>query len=275
MKEDLLGPKMSEASGVAAPKASNVKPTQQRKVHMVQSTVRHQNCNFECYLSMSSQEIAELVESRHDNVRRTIETLAGRGVIARPQTEDVQETKGNNRSYTTEVYIFEGDQGRRDSYVVVAQLCPEFTARLVDRWQELEEQAAQPQLPQSMAEALRLAADQAERIEQQERALQEAAPKIAFANQVEVAPDAITVGQAAKTIGTGRNRLFSFLRRHGWVDRRNEPYQAKIEAGLLDVKVRHWEHPEKGLQENITALVTGKGLAKLQRMWDQGKGNAA
>jgi hypothetical protein len=27
---------------------------------------------------------------------------------------------------------------KRDSYVIVAQLCPEFTARLVDRWQELE-----------------------------------------------------------------------------------------------------------------------------------------
>jgi hypothetical protein len=27
---------------------------------------------------------------------------------------------------------------KRDSYIVVAQLCPEFTARLVDRWQELE-----------------------------------------------------------------------------------------------------------------------------------------
>ena len=34
--------------------------------------------------------------------------------------------------------------GRRDSIVVVAQLCPEFTARLVDRWQELEGQVAKP-----------------------------------------------------------------------------------------------------------------------------------
>ncbi|MDY7116621.1 antA/AntB antirepressor family protein [Halomonas sp. SSL-5] len=132
-----------------------------------------------------------------------------------------------------------------------------------------------PQLPQTMAEALRLAADQAERLEQQERALQEAAPKVDFANQVEVAPDAITVGQAAKTIGTGRTRLFSFLRHHGWVNRRNEPYQAKIEAGLMDVKVGHWEHPEKGLQENITALVTGKGLVRLQKLWSQQRRDAA
>jgi len=134
---------------------------------------------------------------------------------------------------------------------------------------------AAPQLPQSMAEALRLAADQAERLERQERALQEAAPKVAFANQVEISHDAITVGQAAKTIGTGRTRLFSFLRHHGWVNRRNEPYQSKIESGLMDVKVGHWEHPEKGLQENITALVTGKGLIRLQKLWEQERGDAA
>ena len=28
---------------------------------------------------------------------------------------------------------------KRDSLVVVAQNCPQFTARIVDRWQELEE----------------------------------------------------------------------------------------------------------------------------------------
>lgn len=134
---------------------------------------------------------------------------------------------------------------------------------------------AQPQLPQTMAEALRLAADQAERIEAQSRALQEAAPKVAFAKAVEFSHDAITVGQAAKVIGTGRTRLFAFLRRHGWVTRRNEPYQAKIDAGLMDSKLSHWEHPEQGLQENITALVTGKGLSKLQQMWKEEREQAA
>lgn len=114
-----------------------------------------------------------------------------------------------------------------------------------------------------------------EKVLEQERALQEAAPKVEFANRVEVAHDAITVGEAAKTIGTGRTRLFAFLRRHGWVNRRNEPYQSKIEAGYLDVKIGKWEHPEQGLQENITTLVTGKGLVKLQKLWNQESGVAA
>ena len=93
---------------------------------------------------MSSQEIADLVGKRHDNVKRTIEALVEQRVIARPQIEDVQEVGGNNRTYTTEVYVFTGEKGKRDSLVVVAQLSPEFTGALVDRWQALEEQAVRP-----------------------------------------------------------------------------------------------------------------------------------
>ncbi len=76
--------------------------------------------------------------------------------------------------------------------------------------------------------------------------------------------DAIPVSKAAKIIGTGRTRLFAFMRKSRWVDRRNEPYQDKIEAGLLDVKLSDWEHPRDGIKESVTALVTGKGLARLQ-----------
>lgn len=87
-------------------------------------------------VTMSSREIADVVESRHDNVRRTIETLAARGVIQLPQTEGVK----NHRGQTVSEYKV----CKRDSYVVVAQLSPEFTARLVDRWHELESRHAEP-----------------------------------------------------------------------------------------------------------------------------------
>lgn len=102
-----------------------------------------------------------------------------------------------------------------------------------------------------------------------EHQLEEEAPRVAFAKQVEVAPDAISVAQAAKIIGTGQRRLFAFLRQIGWITRHNEPYQAKIESGYLDVKLGSWEHPEHGLKQSVTALVTGKGLAKLQKLWSE------
>jgi phage antirepressor YoqD-like protein len=153
-----------------------------------------------------------------------------------------------------------------------------FKKRLVKEFFALREQSAKPDPIQTLNDpaAMRgLLLSYSEKVLEQERALQEAAPKVEFANRVEIAHDAITVGEAAKIIGTGRTRLFAFLRRHGWVNRRNEPYQPKIEAGLMDVKISHWEHPEQGLKENITALVTGKGLVRLQKLWDQESGVAA
>jgi|TARA_R100001039_G_scaffold36926_2_gene34224 phage regulator Rha-like protein len=108
--------------------------------------------------TMSSLEIAELVESRHDAVKRAIERLTNRGVIVQPPLVDVPSEDAMGRSRNTQVYVFEREQGKRDSYVVVAQLSPEVTARLVDRWQELEGQVAKPaQL--SRIEILQIALD--------------------------------------------------------------------------------------------------------------------
>jgi len=88
-------------------------------------------------VTMTSREIAELVEKRHDNVKRTVSELANSGVISYPQIEDGK--KSANGVIET-VYLLE----KRDSFIVVAQLSPAFTARLVDRWQELEAKQAAP-----------------------------------------------------------------------------------------------------------------------------------
>lgn len=109
-------------------------------------------------LTMSSQEIADLVEKRHDNVKRTIETLVERGTIQLPQIEEVK----NHLGQTVEQYVFAGVTGKRDSFVVVAQLSPEFTGALVDRWQALEGLAGKSVVPHDLPGALRLAADLAE-----------------------------------------------------------------------------------------------------------------
>lgn len=68
--------------------------------------------------SITSQEIADLVEKRHDNVKRTIETLVQRGVIRLPQivfTETI-----NNLGFTqkTKEYRFT-QENQRDKYRVV------------------------------------------------------------------------------------------------------------------------------------------------------------
>lgn len=99
------------------------------------------------HISMSSREIAELTGSRHDKVKQSVERLAAKGVIVQPPLGDEPGLDALGRPRTTQTYLFTGSRGKRDAIVVVAQLSPEFTGALVDRWEELERQAAQPQLP--------------------------------------------------------------------------------------------------------------------------------
>lgn len=84
-------------------------------------------------MTMNSREIAELVESRHDDVKRSIERLANKGVFQLPPMAEI-----STATKPVQVYVFSGEQGKLDSITVVAQLSPQFTAALVKRWHELE-----------------------------------------------------------------------------------------------------------------------------------------
>lgn len=94
-------------------------------------------------LTMSSREIADLLDKQHGNIKISAERLAEKGVIG---TLAVQEFEHNGNTYTE--YLL----SKRDSLILVAQNSPEFTARIVDRWQELEAQQG-PKLPTTMAES--------------------------------------------------------------------------------------------------------------------------
>lgn len=181
-------------------------------------------------LTMSSEEIATLVESRHDNVKTSIERLGARGVIQLPALQEVR----NHLGQAVSVYQL----CKRDSYVVVAQLSPEFTARLVDRWQELEAQAA-PAVPRTMSQALRLAAEQAEQIEQQQAALALAAPKAEYVDRYVAANGAKGFRQVAKLLGANEHEFRAWLQDEKIMYRLGgewTAHQCHIDAGRFVVK---------------------------------------
>ncbi|ROM94415.1 phage antirepressor KilAC domain-containing protein [Pseudomonas brassicacearum] len=242
----------------------------------------HDSQNVSRSVTMSSQEITDLVGARHDSVKRTIERLAEKGVIQIPPM--VEKPTGGRPSAE---YVFSGDKGKRDSIVVVAQLSPEFTATLVDRWQELEERSAKPVfdyaaalndprtllalLTQNVTKVVALEADNTELSHENlmlEQKVAADAPKTAFFDAVTVTHETYSVAEAAKLIGTGQNRLMAFLRQRRWVTiRKNEPMQSPIESGYLTAKLSTFEHPENGKTTVSTPRVTGKGLTKLQALW--------
>ncbi len=213
-------------------------------------------------MTMTSREIADLVESRHDDVKRSIQRLAERGVIALPPTAEVSNDGPGPKSIT--VY----QVCKRDSYIIVAQLSPEFTARLVDRWQELEAKTAGPAIPRSLPEALRLAADEVEKRAAAEAALALAAPKAAALDRISHADGSRCITNAAKDLQMQPKRLFAWLQEHKWIYRRPGgsgwiAYQDRIQSGHLEHKVTTVERSDGTEKVVEQVLVTPKGLARL------------
>lgn len=213
--------------------------------------------------TMNSREIAELVGKRHDNVKRTAETLAQAGVIEFPQSEEIP-----TATKPVAVYVFSGERGRRDSIVLVAQLSPEFTAALVDRWQALEAGAV-PRLPQTLPEALRLAADLAEQNNRLQVVVSEQAPKVEALARLAEAGGSMCLTDAAKHLGIQRCRLIEWMRANRWIYRREGSmrllaYQPRLAAGLLDHKVSVIGREDDGADRLASQVrVTAKGLAVL------------
>ena len=81
--------------------------------------------------TMSSREMAQLCQKPHDNVLKLIRSLIDGGIV-KSTTPHSYTHPQNGQAYTE----FLSD--KRDSLVIVARLSPEFTAAVIDRWQELE-----------------------------------------------------------------------------------------------------------------------------------------
>ncbi len=100
--------------------------------------------------TMSSREIAEFAGVRHNDVIATIERLFDKGLL-RSSRNTRQEATGGR---PTDVY----DLIERDVYLVISGYNDEVRAKIIDRWQELEQKAAAPaQTSLSVMEILQIA----------------------------------------------------------------------------------------------------------------------
>jgi phage antirepressor YoqD-like protein len=204
--------------------------------------------------TMTSREIADLVESRHDHVKTSIERLAKSGAISQPATRyGAKSANGVSEA----VYVI----CQRDTYVIVAQLSPAFTARLVDRWQELEAQAVAPafNVPTSLSSALRLAAEQAETIEAQALQITAAQPALEFVASHASTDNLSTFREVAKLLKANEADLRAFLvARHVMYRLNGEwvPYCAQMSCGRMIVKI---VQDAKGKPRN-QSLFTAKGV---------------
>ena len=203
-------------------------------------------------LTMSSREIAELINKNHSDLCRSIERLIAKEVIGGYQPMAYNHPQ-NGQTY------YEYHLTKRDSLIVVAQNCPEFTAAIVDRWQELEAQQAL-QLPQTFAEALRLAAD----LEEQKQALllenQRMKPKAAFVEHYVEVGTTKSLRETAKILKMPEKAMIQRLVEDRILYRQSNnllPYQKYHERELFAVKTGTAEHGHNFTQTRVTS----KGMA--------------
>ncbi len=172
-------------------------------------------------LTMSSREISDLINKSHSNIKISAERLSSSGVIG---TLATQEFIHNGNKYTE--YLF----NKRDSLILVAQNSPEFTAAIVDRWQELESSNHQA-IPKSFAEALQLAANQAAELEA-------ARPAVAFVEKYVESTGNMGFRQVAKLLRIKENDFRAFLQDNKIMYRLGSqwmPYAPHIDSGRFHV----------------------------------------
>ena len=181
-------------------------------------------------VTMTSREIAELTGSTHDNVLKVIRRLKEDGVVS--QNETPYRHAQNGQVYPQFVLNF------RDTMIVVSGYSSELRAKIIDRWQELEAAQA-PKLPQTMAQALRLAADQAEKLEAQSVQLLEQQPAVEFVGHYVEAGNDKSFREVAKILGIKERHFFAdlaaakiiFKQGRNWL-----PFAHHQDAGRFTVK---------------------------------------
>lgn len=216
--------------------------------------------------TMSSREMSELTGKRHDSVKRTIETLAFKTdkegkpapVIGTPQIVEYLDTLGRPAN---EYHV-----NKRDSFVVVAQLCPEFTAKLVDRWQKLEAQAAKP-VELSTMDILQIAmeSEKARLLAVEQLAI--AAPKAAFVDQYVEASGSMSFRQVAKLLSANERQFRQLLLDKGvmyYLGGVLTPYSQHQEAGRFEVKTGTSETNGHAFSQ---ARFTAKGVQWVAGLW--------
>lgn len=140
-------------------------------------------------------------------------------------------------------------------------------------------QPVQPQIPQTYAEALRLAADQAEQIAAQAQEIATLVPGAEAWEHLATATGDYAVADAAKILcrdplvnKIGQQRLFTYLGEIGWIhrnkgDRRWRVYQSAVDSRWITELASSHYHPRTGelVLDAPQVRITIKGLGELHK----------
>lgn len=218
--------------------------------------------------TMSSREIADLCEKQHAHVCRDIRTmLDDLGIGQSSFGSTYFDAQGKERS----CFVLPKDL----TLTLVSGYNVQLRHRIVKRLEEYERNRAF-QIPQTLPEALRLAADATERADKAEAQVEEMRPTVQAFDRIAKADGSLCITDAAKTLQVRPKDLTDWLQAHGWIYKRVGKrgwlaYQPKLQQGLLEHKCHSFTRADgtEGFDERVR--VTPKGLAKLAELLSGGR----
>lgn len=146
--------------------------------------------------TMSSREIAELTGKDHKNVVRDIKNMMDQLSI---DVLTFERTYMDQLNRSRKEYLLD----QETTLCLVSGYSAPLRMKIIKRWSDLEKNSG-PSLPQTFAEALQLAADQAKQLEL-------AAPKVDFYDRVADVGNLMTAGVVGKKVGMSAQALNSNL----------------------------------------------------------------
>lgn len=216
--------------------------------------------NSSIAIRMTSREIAELTDKRHDHVMADIRSMLHQLDLATPEFSGVYIAE-NSQQY--DCFNLPKDL----TLTLVAGYSVVLRKRIIDRWLALEAQTTVA-IPSSFAAALRLAAEQQEQIEAQALRIAADAPKVEFAETICNTVGVCKMGQFAKTIGWGPNRFIERLRTDEVLMQNNLPFQKYIDRGYFRViEKKPWTDSSGNEHPSFTTMVTGRGQEWLAKRY--------
>ncbi|HDR1216610.1 TPA: phage antirepressor KilAC domain-containing protein [Pasteurella multocida] len=198
-------------------------------------------------LTMSSREIASLINKNHSDLCRSIERLMAKGVIKGYQPMAYTHPQ-NGQTY------YEYHLEKRDCLIVVAQNCPEFTAAIVDRWQELENQQKPTALSRKELALMVLQAEEEnERLQLENAQLK---PKANFVDHYVEVGTSKSLREVAKILKMPERAMIERLIQDRLLYRQSGallPYQTAHSRDLFTVKTGTAEHGHNYTQTRVTS----------------------
>lgn len=210
-------------------------------------------------LTMSSLEIAELTGKRHDNVMSDIEKMLKDLEIHAPGFAGTYKTARGNEYKCYNL-------PKRETLILVSGYSVAMRARIIDRWQELEEKQT-PATPKTYIEALeKLLDSEKEKLVLKEE-LKAAEPKVEFVNNYVDSKGNKTFRGLVKMLNVNEREFRNWLHDSKIMYRLNGawmPYSEYLHKGYFEVKTG-----EKDGKSYSLCYFTPKGEVWITEKWNK------